>query len=147
MDCQQTCLLRKIIPGLIEADPLCWILMLVCLINNGRFFADNTFWSKVSFELGYYVNKRGVLEINGREVAHSEECLYVASSINVPDKNHVDPNQYRYQDIGIGHSWRMTSYPFGKLVYNHFHGYDREKGGQDSWIDSWNDFGVCVKFK
>ena len=96
---------------------------------------------------GYYVNKRGVLEINGREVAHSEECLYVASSINVPDKNHVDPNQYRYQDIGIGHSWRMTSYPFGKLVYNHFHGYDREKGGQDSRIDSWNDFGVCVMFK
>lgn len=96
---------------------------------------------------GYYVNKRGVLEINGREVAHSEECLYVASSINVPDKNHVDPNQYRYQDIGIGHSWRMTSYPFGKLVYNHFHGYDKEKGGQDSRIDSWNDFGVCVMFK
>lgn len=96
---------------------------------------------------GYYVNKRGVLEINGREVTHSEECLYVASSINVPDKNHVDPNQYRYQDIGIGHSWRMTSYPFGKLVYNHFHGYDREKGGQDSRIDSWNDFGVCVMFK
>lgn len=96
---------------------------------------------------GYYVNKRGVLEINGREVAHSEECLYVASSINVPDKNHVDPNQYRYQDIGIGHSWGMTSYPFGKLVYNHFHGYDKEKGGQDSRIDSWNDFGVCVMFK
>lgn len=96
---------------------------------------------------GYYVNKRGVLEINGREVAHSEECLYVASSINVLDKNHVDPNQYRYQDIGIGHSWRMTSYPFGKLVYNHFHGYDIEKGGQDSCIDSWNDFGVCVMFK
>ena len=32
--------------------------------------------------------KRRVLEINGREVAiYSEECLYVASSINVPDKN------------------------------------------------------------
>lgn len=45
---------------------------------------------------GYYVNKHGVLEIGGREVAHSEECLYVTTSINVPDKNHVDPNQYRY---------------------------------------------------
>ena len=69
------------------------------------------------------------------------------SSIDVPDKNHVDPNQYRYQDIGIGYSWGMTSYSFGNLVYNHFHGYDREKGGADSRVDSWNDFGVCVKFK
>lgn len=96
---------------------------------------------------GFYVNKHGVLEIGGREVAHSEECLYVATSINVPDKNHVDPNQYRYQDIGIGHSWSMTSYSFGSLVYNHFHGYDKEKGGLDSRVDSWNDFGVCVNFK
>ena len=80
-------------------------------------------------------------------MAHSEECLYVATSINVPDKNHVDPNQYRYQDIGIGHSWGMTSYSFGSLVYNHFHAYDKEKGGLDSRIDSWNDFGVCVQFK
>ena len=96
---------------------------------------------------GFYVNKHGVLEIGGREVAHSEECLYVATSINVPDKNHVDPNQYRYQDIGIGHSWSMTSYSFGNLVYNHFHGFDVEKGGLDSNVDSWNDFGICVKFK
>ena len=82
-------------------------------------FADNTFWSKKADE----------------------------SSIDVPNKNHVDPNQYRYQDIGIGYSWGMTSYSFGNLVYNHFHGYDREKRGADSRVDSWNDFGVCVKFK
>ena len=34
---------------------------------------------------GYYVNKRGVLEIDGREVTHCEECIYIASSIDVPD--------------------------------------------------------------
>ncbi|MFQ8840148.1 MAG: hypothetical protein ACLR8P_03435 [Clostridium fessum] len=39
---------------------------------------------------GYCVNKRGVLEIDGREVTHCEECLYTASSVNVPDPNHVD---------------------------------------------------------
>ena len=50
-------------------------------------------------------------------------------------------------DIGIGHSWGMTSYSFGNLVYNHFHGFDVEKGGLDSNVDSWNDFGVCVNFK
>ena len=26
---------------------------------------------------GYYVNKRGVLEIDGREVTHCEECIYI----------------------------------------------------------------------
>lgn len=113
----------------------------IALNDEGYLLADTTTPD------GYYVNKHGVLEIGGREVAHSEECLYVATSINVPDKNHVDPNQYRYQDIGIGHSWGMTSYSFGNLVYNHFHGYDKEKGGLDSRIDSWNDFGVCVLFK
>ncbi len=113
----------------------------IALNDEGYLLADTTTPD------GYYVNKHGVLEIGGREVAHSEECLYVATSINVPDKNHVDPNQYRYQDIGIGHSWIMTSYSFGNLVYNHFHGYDKEKGGLDSRIDSWNDFGVCVLFK
>ena len=113
----------------------------IALNDEGYLLADTTTPD------GYYVNKHGVLEIGGREVAHSEECLYVATSINVPDKNHVDPNQYRYQDIGIGHSWGMTSYSFGSLVYNHFHGYDQEKGGLDSRIDSWNDFGVCVNFK
>ena len=113
----------------------------IALNDEGYLLADTTTPD------GYYVNKHGVLEIGGREVAHSEECLYVATSINVPDKNHVDPNQYRYQDIGIGHSWSMTSYSFGSLVYNHFHGYDKEKGGLDSRIDSWNDFGVCVLFK
>lgn len=113
----------------------------IALNDEGYLLADTTTPD------GYYVNKHGVLEIGGREVAHSEECLYVATSINVPDKNHVDPNQYRYQDIGIGHSWGMTSYSFGSLVYNHFHGYDKEKGGLDSRVDSWNDFGVCVNFK
>lgn len=113
----------------------------IALNDEGYLLADTTTPD------GFYVNKHGVLEIGGREVAHSEECLYVATSINVPDKNHVDPNQYRYQDIGIGHSWSMTSYSFGSLVYNHFHGFDVEKGGLDSNIDSWNDFGVCVNFK
>ena len=113
----------------------------IALNDEGYLLADTTTPD------GFYVNKHGVLEIGGREVAHSEECLYVATSINVPDKNHVDPNQYRYQDIGIGHSWSMTSYSFGSLVYNHFHGYDKEKGGLDSRVDSWNDFGVCVLFK
>ena len=113
----------------------------IALNDEGYLLADTTTPD------GYYVNKHGVLEIGGREVAHSEECLYVATSINVPDKNHVDPNQYRYQDIGIGHSWGMTSYSFGNLVYNHFHGFDVEKGGLDSNVDSWNDFGVCVNFK
>ena len=113
----------------------------IALNDEGYLLADTTTPD------GYYVNKHGVLEIGGREVAHSEECLYVATSINVPDKNHVDPNQYRYQDIGIGQSWSMTSYSFGSLVYNHFHGYDKEKGGLDSRVDSWNDFGVCVLFK
>lgn len=113
----------------------------IALNDEGYLLADTTTPD------GFYVNKHGVLEIGGREVAHSEECLYVATSINVPDKNHVDPNQYRYQDIGIGHSWSMTSYSFGNLVYNHFHGFDVEKGGLDSNVDSWNDFGVCVNFK
>jgi len=113
----------------------------IALNDEGYLLADTTTPD------GYYVNKHGVLEIGGREVAHCEGCMYVATSIDVPDKNHVDPNQYRYQDIGIGYSWGMTSYSFGNLVYNHFHGYDREKGGADSRVDSWNDFGVCVKFK
>ena len=38
---------------------------------------------------GYYVNKRGVLEIDGREVTHCEECIYIASSIDVPDQDDV----------------------------------------------------------
>ena len=78
---------------------------------------------------GYYVNKRGVLEIDGREVTHCEECIYIASSIDVPDKNHVDLSKYNDWEIGIGHCWSMTAYPFGKLVYNHVTGMDREQGG------------------
>lgn len=93
---------------------------------------------------GYYVNKRGVLEIDGREVTHCEECLYLASSVNAPDPNHVDPNKYKYWEVGIGHSWRMSSMPYGKLIYNHIHGYDREQGGMGSTIESYNDFGVCA---
>ena len=93
---------------------------------------------------GYYVNKRGVLEIDGREVTHCEECMYIASSINVPDKNHVDLSKYNDWEIGIGHCWSMTAYPFGKLVYNHVTGMDREQGGIDSNIVSHNDFGVCA---
>ena len=61
---------------------------------------------------GYYVNKRGVLEIDGREVTHCEECMYIASSIDVPDKNHVDLSKYNDWEIGIGHCWSMTAYPF-----------------------------------
>ena len=93
---------------------------------------------------GYYVNKRGVLEIDGREVTHCEECIYIASSIDVPDKNHVDLSKYNDWEIGIGHCWSMTAYPFGKLVYNHVTGMDREQGGIDSNIVSHNDFGVCA---
>ena len=93
---------------------------------------------------GYYVNKRGVLEIDGREVTHCEECLYTASSVNVPDKNHVDLSKYNDWEIGIGHCWSMTAYPFGKLVYNHVTGMDIEQGGIGSNILSHNDFGVCA---
>lgn len=93
---------------------------------------------------GYYVNKRGVLEIDGREVTHCEECIYIASSIDVPDKNHVDLSKYNDWEIGIGHCWSMTAYPFGKLVYNHVTGMDREQGGIGSNILSHNDFGVCA---
>lgn len=95
---------------------------------------------------GYYVNKRGVLEIDGREVTHSEECLYLASSINAPDPNHVDPNKYKYWEVGIGHSWMMSSMPYGKLIYNHIHSFDHEQGGIGSRIDSYNDFGVCALY-
>lgn len=95
---------------------------------------------------GYYVNKRGVLEIDGREVTHCEECLYLASSVNAPDPNHVDPNKYKYWEVGIGHSWRMSSMPYGKLIYNHIHGYDKEQGGIGSSIESYNDFGVCALY-
>ncbi len=76
---------------------------------------------------GYYVNKRGVLEIDGREVTHCEECIYIASSIDVPDKNHVDLSKYNDWEIGIGHCWSMTAYPFGKLVYNHVTGMDENR--------------------
>ena len=38
----------------------------------------------------------------------------------------------------------MTAYPFGKLVYNHVTGMDREQGGIGSNILSHNDFGVCA---
>lgn len=93
---------------------------------------------------GYYVNKRGVLEIDGREVTHCEECIYIASSIDVPDKNHVDLSKYNDWEIGIGHCWSMTAYPFGKLVDNHVTGMDREQGGIGSNIVSHNDFGVCT---
>ena len=93
---------------------------------------------------GYYVNKRGVLEIDGREVTHCEECLYTASSVNVPDPNHVDLSKYNDWEIGIGHSWRMSSMPYGKLIYNHVTGMDREQGGIGSNIVSHNDFGVCA---
>lgn len=93
---------------------------------------------------GYYVNKRGVLEIDGREVTHCEECIYIASSIDVPDKNHVDLSKYNDWEIVIGHCWSMTAYPFGKLVYNHVTGMDREQGGIGSNILSHNDFGVCA---
>ena len=93
---------------------------------------------------GYYVNKRGVLEIDGREVTHCEECLYTASSVNVPDPNHVDLSKYNDWEIGIGHSWRMSSMPYGKLIYNHVTGMDREQGGIGSNIVSHNDFGVCT---
>lgn len=113
----------------------------IALNDDGYLLADTTTPD------GFYVNKYGILEIDGREVAHSEECLYAASSTPVADKNHVDPNQYRYQDIGIGHSWKLSSFSFGNLIYNHFHGYDEEHGGVDSTIESWNDFGVCVKWK
>lgn len=95
---------------------------------------------------GYYVNKRGVLEIDGREVTHNEQCLYLASSVNAPDPNNVDPNKYKYWEVGIGHSWRMSSMPYGKLIYNHIHSFDHEQGGIGSRIDSYNDFGVCALY-
>lgn len=96
---------------------------------------------------GYYVNKRGVLEIDGREVTHNEECLYLASSVNAPDPNNVDPNKYKYWEVGIGHSWRMSSMPYGKLIYNHIHSFDHEQGGIGSRIDSYNDFGICAMYR
>lgn len=96
---------------------------------------------------GYYVNKRGVLEIDGREVTHNDECLYLASSVNAPDPNHVDPNKYKYWEVGIGHSWIMSSMPYGKLIYNHIHSFDHEQGGIGSRIDSYNDFGVCAIYR
>lgn len=95
---------------------------------------------------GYYVNKRGVLEIDGREVTHNEQCLYLASSVNAPDPNNVDPNKYKYWEVGIGHSWKMSSMPYGKLIYNHIHSFDHEQGGIGSRIDSYNDFGVCALY-
>lgn len=95
---------------------------------------------------GYYVNKRGVLEIDGREVTHNEQCLYLASSVNAPDPNHVDPNKYKYWEVGIGHSWQMSSMPYGKLIYNHIHSFDHEQGGIGSRIDSYNDFGICALY-
>lgn len=97
---------------------------------------------------GYYINKRGVLEIDGREVTHNEECLYLASSVNAPDPNHVDPNKYKYWEVGIGHSWSMSSMPYGKLIYNHIHSYDHEQGSDNGIVynESYNDFGVCALF-
>lgn len=110
----------------------------IALNDEGYLLADT-----VTLD-GYYVNKRGVLEIDGREVTHCEECIYIASSIDVPDKNHVDLSKYNDWEIGIGHCWSMTAYPFGKLVYNHVSGMDREQGGIGSNIVSHNDFGVCT---
>lgn len=110
----------------------------IALNDEGYLLADT-----VTLD-GYYVNKRGVLEIDGREVTHCEECIYIASSIDVPDKNHVDLSKYNDWEIGIGHCWSMTAYPFGKLVYNHVTGMDREQGGIGSNIVSHNDFGVCA---
>lgn len=110
----------------------------IALNDEGYLLADT-----VTLD-GYYVNKRGVLEIDGREVTHCEECIYIASSIDVPDKNHVDLSKYNDWEIGIGHCWSMTAYPFGKLVYNHVTGMDIEQGGIGSNIVSHNDFGVCA---
>lgn len=110
----------------------------IALNDEGYLLADT-----VTLD-GYYVNKRGVLEIDGREVTHCEECIYIASSIDVPDKNHVDLSKYNDWEIGIGHCWSMTAYPFGKLVYNHVSGMDREQGGIGSNIVSHKDFGVCT---
>ena len=78
----------------------------IALNDEGYLLADT-----VTLD-GYYVNKRGVLEIDGREVTHCEECIYIASSIDVPDKNHVDLSKYNDWEIGIGHCWSMTAYPF-----------------------------------
>lgn len=112
----------------------------IAINDEGYLLADTTTPD------GYYVNKRGVLEIDGREVTHNEQCLYLASSVNAPDPNHVDPNKYKYWEVGIGHSWKMSSMPYGKLIYNHIHSFDHEQGGIGSRIDSYNDFGVCALY-
>ena len=77
---------------------------------------------------GYYVNEYGVLEINGTEVTHNDECRlaitlpYEGSTTYkngapIQDKNHAY-NIDNASTLGIT-NYEFWIIPFGSLVYNH----------------------------
>ena len=118
----------------------------IAVNDDGYLLADTTTPD------GFYVNKRGVLEIDGREVTHCEDC-YMCTGGNtwedVPDRNHVDPNVYSTIEYGRINFWNQTAMPWGKLIYNHMSGVDRELTRElnDSHTHyTENDFGTCAKF-
>lgn len=79
---------------------------------------------------GYYVNKTGVVEINGKELTHASDCQYVFgykdgtrfnTGINDYDLSKVD-------GINGVHTIPMAQLmPWGTLIINHFCGYAGNK--------------------
>ena len=110
----------------------------IALNKDGYLLADTTMAD------GLYVNKYGVVEIDGREVRHNAECLYLVPQAPTSDRNHTDPNALRYQDWAVGFQWQKYVFPCGELIYNHFRGFD--KTDKNNPVESHNDFGVCTMY-
>ena len=107
----------------------------IALNKDGYLLADTTMAD------GLYVNKYGVVEIDGREIRHNTQCLYLVPQAPTSDRNHTDPNALRYQDWAVGFQWNKYVFPCGDLIYNHFRSFDRTTQEVSN-----NDFGVCTMY-
>lgn len=86
---------------------------------------------------GYYVNKYGAVEINGKELTHASDCQYVFAYKDGTKSNTVI-NDYDLSKVdginGIHTIPQAYLMPWGTLIINHFCGYagNSDKGFGDA---------------
>lgn len=99
---------------------------IVCLAING----EGYLLADTHTPDGYYVNKFGAVEINGKELTHLPQCTYVfaykdgtryTTGINDYDLSKVDSIN------GVCSIRMLNLMPWGTLVINHFCGYTGQK--------------------
>lgn len=107
----------------------------IALNKDGYLLADTTMAD------GMYINKYGVVEINGREVRHNNQCSYLVPQSPTSDRNHADPNVISNIEWGVVNQWDKYIFPCYELIYNHFRSFDRTTQEVSN-----NDFGVCTMY-